>query len=73
MQTFRRALIDLVVTGQIDREVAANASSNRHDFLIALEHALKEQHVDRQIAEAEAEGRAIAIELPELRLAARGE
>jgi twitching motility protein PilT len=73
MQTFRRALIDLVVTGQIDREVGANASSNRHDFLIALEHALKEQHVDRQVAEAEAQGRAAAIDLPELRLAARGD
>ena len=41
MQTFTRALIDLVLSGQIDREVAANAATNRHDFLIALEHALK--------------------------------
>jgi twitching motility protein PilT len=72
MQTFRRALIDLVISGEIDREVAANASSNRHDFLIALEHALKEQHVERQAEEAEAQGRP-DIELPELRLAARGE
>ena len=72
MQTFRRALIDLVVSGQIDEEVAANASSNRHDFLIALEHALKEQHVERQAEEAETAGRP-GIELPELRLAARGE
>src|SRR5215211_7859334 len=73
MQTFRRALIELVITGQIDREVAANASSNRHDFLIALEHALKEQHVERELEEAEAEGKTPGIELPELRLAARGE
>jgi twitching motility protein PilT len=73
MQTFRRALIGLVVSGQIDREVAANASSNRHDFLIALEHALKEQHVERQVEEAEAQGKTPGIELPELRLAARGE
>ena len=43
MQTFGAALIDLVLEEKIDREVAANASSNRHDFLIALERALKEQ------------------------------
>jgi len=73
MQTFRRALIELVIGGEIDREVAANASSNRHDFLIALEHALKQQHVDREVEEAEAEGKPTGIELPELRLAARGD
>jgi hypothetical protein len=32
-----------VLDGKVDREIAANASSNRHDFLIALERALKEQ------------------------------
>ncbi len=41
MQTFTQALIDLVLKGRVDREVAANASSNRHDFLVALERALK--------------------------------
>jgi len=73
MQTFRRALIELVIGGQIDQEVAANASSNRHDFAIALEHALKEQHVERQIEQAEADGKTPGIDLPELRLAARGD
>jgi Tfp pilus assembly ATPase PilU len=43
MQTFSKALIQLVLEEKVDREVAANASSNRHDFLIALERALKEQ------------------------------
>ena len=43
MQTFTDALLELVLAGRIDREVAANAASNRHDFLIALERALKEQ------------------------------
>jgi twitching motility protein PilT len=43
MQTFTQALIDLVLSGEIDREVAANAASVRHDFLVALEHALKRQ------------------------------
>ena len=43
MQTFSQALIQLVLDEKVDREVAANASSNRHDFLIALERALKER------------------------------
>jgi Tfp pilus assembly ATPase PilU len=43
MQTFSQALIQLVLEEKVDREVAANASSNRHDFLIALERALKER------------------------------
>jgi Tfp pilus assembly ATPase PilU len=45
MQTFSDALIHLVLEDKVDREVAANAASNRHDFLIALERALKEQAV----------------------------
>jgi len=43
MQTFSKALIELVLEEKVDREVAANASSNRHDFLIALDRAIKEQ------------------------------
>jgi twitching motility protein PilT len=43
MQTFTDALIELVLANEIDREVAANAATNRHDFLVALEHALKRQ------------------------------
>lgn len=43
MQTFTDALIELVLAEKIDREVAANAATNRHDFLISLERALKEQ------------------------------
>jgi twitching motility protein PilT len=41
MQTFQQALIEAVLSGAIDREVAANAASNRHDFLVALERELK--------------------------------
>jgi twitching motility protein PilT len=41
MQTFTQALIDLVLSGQIERDVAANAATNRHDFLVALEFAEK--------------------------------
>jgi twitching motility protein PilT len=47
MQTFGQALIELVLSGEIDREVAANAATNRHDFLISLDHALKRQTVER--------------------------
>ena len=43
MQTFQQALIELVVCGEIDRETAANAATNQHDFVVALEHALKRQ------------------------------
>jgi twitching motility protein PilT len=43
MQTFTQALIELVLAKEIDREVAANSATNRHDFLVALEQALKRQ------------------------------
>ena len=45
MQTFSKALIDLVLGGHVDRETAANAASNRHDFEIALVHAEKSASV----------------------------
>ena len=46
-----RALIDLVVTGEIDEETAAAAAPNRHDFMIALERALKEKEIhERRVA-----------------------
>jgi twitching motility protein PilT len=41
MQTFDQALLDLVADGIVDRETAANVAANRHDFLLALDHALK--------------------------------
>jgi twitching motility protein PilT len=41
MQTFTRALIDLVLAGLVEEETAADAATNRHDFTIALEHAKK--------------------------------
>jgi twitching motility protein PilT len=61
MQTFSDALIELVLGGHVDREVAANAATNRHDFLVALEHALKRQAADvraREAAQRAAEGEA---------------
>ena len=52
MQTFQDALIEHVLAGHVDRDVAADAATNRHDFLVALEHALKRQAADTRAAEA---------------------
>jgi twitching motility protein PilT len=49
MQTFMQALIELVVGDVIEREVAANAATNRHDFLVALDHAIKQHAVDERV------------------------
>jgi twitching motility protein PilT len=64
MQTLTAALIELVLTGEVDREVAAGAAPNYHDFVIALEHALKTRA---------AQSRTDEEELPRLRLAAGAE
>jgi twitching motility protein PilT len=73
MQTFSQALIELVLAGDVDREVAANASSNRHDFLVALEQALKRQaagvETDRPVSEMEPHVEPGDEPMPELRLA----
>ena len=45
MQTFTQALIGLVLAGDVERELAADASSNRHDFLVELDQALKRHAV----------------------------
>ncbi|MFN8224885.1 MAG: PilT/PilU family type 4a pilus ATPase [Gaiellales bacterium] len=58
MQSFAQALIKLVLDGEVERDVAANAATNRHDFLVALEHAEKEQRA----TDAEAERAAQAAE-----------
>jgi len=59
MQTFEQALIDHVLTARVDREVAANAATNRHDFLVALDQALKQQTADvAQEERAEEEAKA---------------
>src|SRR5258706_2224591 len=41
MQTFTQALIEHVLSGKVDAEIAANAATNRHDFLVSLEQARK--------------------------------
>ena len=81
MQTFAQALIELVVAGEVDREVAANASTNRHDFLVELDQALKRKaagvETDRPVsamAEPESEPADPAQHpMPNLRIAASPE
>src|SRR3954471_3932588 len=55
MQTFTQALIEHVLAGRVDREIAANAATNKHDFLVALEQAIKRKRAaDAAAAESEA-------------------
>ncbi len=65
MQTFSQALIALVLSGQVDRETAANAASSKHDFLVLLERALKAQAAGSAAEEAAGE----AADVPALRVA----
>jgi twitching motility protein PilT len=64
MQSFQQALLELVVGGQVEQEVAANAATNRHDFLVAIERSLKADAVEKRLAEE----KAAQPELPELRV-----
>ena len=78
MQSFTTALIDLVVLGKVDQEVAANAATNRHDFLVSLERALKQQRADiavveRQKQEEEQRAAEAQAEVPTLRIANAGD
>jgi twitching motility protein PilT len=41
MVTLTQALIELVLDGLVESQIATNAAPNRHDFVIALEHAEK--------------------------------
>jgi twitching motility protein PilT len=52
MQTFTQALIEHVLAGRVDSEVAANAATNRHDFLVALEQAVKRRRAEEAEAAA---------------------
>ncbi len=70
MQTFSKALIELVLGGHVDRETAASAASNRHDFEIALKHAEKAAIVAAaKEAEPEVVSRPKDDGLPALRVA----
>jgi len=70
MQTLTSALIRLVLDSEVEKEVAANAAPNRHDFEVALGHALKEQEVERK---PPAQDEFHEPSLPRLRLATGAE
>ena len=55
MQSCAQMMIQLVLDGVVDRDVGANAATNRHDFLVALEAAEKiRQEAEEAAAQAEA-------------------
>jgi twitching motility protein PilT len=62
MQTFTQALIEHVVAGRVDSEVAANAATNKHDFLVSLEQAMKRKRAEDQLAAQQAQPQAPAPE-----------
>src|SRR6266550_1726001 len=77
MQSFTQALLDLVVSGRVDQEVAANAATNRHDFLVSLDRALKQQKAEivaeEKQQQQQEEDKRDEPEVPSLRLAQAGE
>ncbi len=75
MQSFTKALIDLVIAGKVDQEVAANAATNRHDFMVTLERALKQRKADVVAAEKKTKHDEPdpEPEVPTLRLAQAGD
>jgi twitching motility protein PilT len=63
MQSYTRALLDLVIAGRVDREVAADAATNRHDFLVALEQDFRVAGLPaKQASEAAAEEQSAEVE-----------
>ena len=56
MQSFSQHLVQLVLEGMVDEETAGHAASNRHDFEIAVQQALRRrQAADKAAQEAEPE------------------
>jgi twitching motility protein PilT len=70
MQSFTSSLISLVLDGSIERGVAANAATNRHDFLVALEAA--EKHAAAGSEQATSSHSSPRIAAPLLRTADAG-
>ena len=64
MQTYAQALIELVLSGVVEREIAANAASNRHDFLVMLERAEKQASFDAAAPPTVEEEEAPNVETP---------
>ena len=62
MQSFSQHLVQLVLAELVEEDVAANAASNRHDFEMAVQQALKRRRAEEKAAEAEAQAQAEAEE-----------
>jgi Tfp pilus assembly ATPase PilU len=67
MQSFSQHLVQLVLADLVEEDVASNAASNRHDFEMAVQQALKRRRADEKAAaqaeaQAEAEAEAAAEE-----------
>jgi twitching motility protein PilT len=55
MQSFSQHLVELVIANQVEFETAAAAATNRHDFELAVEQALRRRQADEAAAQARAE------------------
>ena len=55
MQSFSQHLVQLVLEELVDEETAANAATNRHDFQIAVQQALRRKRVEEKSVEEPAE------------------
>jgi Tfp pilus assembly ATPase PilU len=55
MQSFSQHLVQLVLADLVEEEIAGNAASNRHDFEIAVQQALKRRRAEEKVAQAEQE------------------
>ena len=56
----------IAVSGEIDSDTAANAATNKHDFLVSLEHAVKHKDAIEREAVAAVEETTTA-DVPDLR------
>jgi twitching motility protein PilT len=71
MQTMSDALITLVLDGEVERDVAATAAPNRHDFILMLDRAEKARDAEeRALAVSSDDLGAVVAELPRLRVIA---
>ena len=52
MQSFSQHLVELVLADLVEEDVASNAASNRHDFEIAVQQALRRRRADEKAAAA---------------------
>jgi twitching motility protein PilT len=69
MQTMSSALIELVLAGEVERDIAANVAPNRHDFLLQLERAQKARAAEERARDKQT-NEPPTIDLPRLRVVA---